>query len=462
MIKPKFLGIYELDELLGGIPPNYSLLVVGPPGSGKTSLALSMSYRNACDSGSKVLYVTTNEGKSKLESNAGSLGIDLREPECMGGFTIVEFPTLGDECLIDSITKEITKHVLDGYDMVVIDSVTPLMKMLGTYMRKRAWLHTVLYKLATVHNVFMVLVADDLGRDDQDVSLLEYLVDVVVRLEHNPGRLFPRILRLTKFRARPVPELPVYFTMTNKGIRAVNIVTDEEARKFRAKKKSIPIEEGLPQELFGEEIRPGTQIAVIVKEPASNPGRLLDYLVLKAANEILDRGIKVGHIMLDSGRQPPLKIMAEISQAINENFILVSMDVTSLQIPLHLARFTEGIKDVDLLFVCGYGRLAEFYGPEEVNHLIAVYHQIDSKLGIVTIRIYNVPRNYPRPPSSMLTMSDVVLLVTRSRERDAFVIDLVKGTHTTKPVTILDTELEGVVNRLKIKLATKAEVGTGD
>ncbi len=460
MAKPKFFGVYELDEMLGGLPPNYSVLIVGPPGSGKTSLALSMSFRNACGSGSKVLYVTTNEGRGKLRSIAESLGI-LCEAGSGGEVKIIEFPTLGDECLIDSVTKEITNHILNGFDVVVIDSVTPLMKMLGTYMRKRAWLHTVLYKLASIHNVFMVLVADELSGHDQDVSLLEYLVDVVIRLEHNPGKLFPRILKLTKFRARPVLELPVYFTMTSRGIRAINIVTEEEARAFRARKKPIPIEEGPARKLFGEEIKPGTQVAVIIKEPASNPGKLLDYFVLKAANEILDRGIKVGHIILDTHKSTPLKLMTEIAGAVKDNFILVPMDVTSPQIPLHLARFTEGIKDVDLLFVCGYERLAEFYGLEEVNHLIAVYHQIDSKLGIVTIRMYNVPRNYPQPPSSMLTMSDVVFLVTRSMDKDAFVIDLVKGTHTTKPVTILDTELEEAVSRLKERLAARAGV-SGD
>src|SRR4051812_26906199 len=52
-------GISHLDEVLGGgVPEGDVLLVIGPPGSGKTTLAFQLAF-HAAARGDHVVYVST-------------------------------------------------------------------------------------------------------------------------------------------------------------------------------------------------------------------------------------------------------------------------------------------------------------------------------------------------------------------------------------------------------------------
>ncbi len=174
-------GIQELNELYGEIPENYVLLVEGPPGAGKTSLVLHLVEDNA-RRGMKIFYISFNESPEKLLKLAESIGINVKKYIDEGNI-VIDFPVmLSSEDLIEYISGDISQKVLEGYNIIVIDSVTPLMKLLQSYGEKRAWLHTVLYRIATSGKTLFVLVADIIQKDDPDIMLLEYLSDVVVHL----------------------------------------------------------------------------------------------------------------------------------------------------------------------------------------------------------------------------------------------------------------------------------------
>lgn len=66
-----------LDELLGGgIPKGHALLLRGPPGSGKTALALAilMGLRTEDQAG---LYVAMEEGRTSLQATGARAGLDV-------------------------------------------------------------------------------------------------------------------------------------------------------------------------------------------------------------------------------------------------------------------------------------------------------------------------------------------------------------------------------------------------
>ncbi len=56
-----------------------------------------------------------------------------------GRIRIVRAPMIRDEELIDHITSIITRG-LDYYDIIIVDNITPLIKLLKDYASKRAWI----------------------------------------------------------------------------------------------------------------------------------------------------------------------------------------------------------------------------------------------------------------------------------------------------------------------------------
>src|SRR5579875_941926 len=70
-------GIEGLDRMLhGGVLPGRPYLIVGPPGSGKTTLGLEFLLRGVRQ-GEEVLYVTLEEPPNELRKNFAGLGKEL-------------------------------------------------------------------------------------------------------------------------------------------------------------------------------------------------------------------------------------------------------------------------------------------------------------------------------------------------------------------------------------------------
>lgn len=67
------------DEALeGGIPAGHVVLIAGPSGTMKTSLALSVLHRNR-QAGTKGLYVSLEEGRASLLRTMARLGMETKE-----------------------------------------------------------------------------------------------------------------------------------------------------------------------------------------------------------------------------------------------------------------------------------------------------------------------------------------------------------------------------------------------
>ena len=65
------------DEALdGGIPEGHVVLLSGPPGTMKSSLAYNILWRNAVEEGIPGMYVTLEQGKTSLEFQMGRMGLD--------------------------------------------------------------------------------------------------------------------------------------------------------------------------------------------------------------------------------------------------------------------------------------------------------------------------------------------------------------------------------------------------
>ncbi|MEM3555213.1 MAG: ATPase domain-containing protein [Candidatus Micrarchaeia archaeon] len=85
-------GVKGLDEILkGGIPKNSVVLVSGAAGSGKTILGLQFLVNGAVEFGERGLFVTFEESRNDVTSQALQFGWDLEKLESEGKLKIMTF-----------------------------------------------------------------------------------------------------------------------------------------------------------------------------------------------------------------------------------------------------------------------------------------------------------------------------------------------------------------------------------
>ena len=83
-------GIKGLDELLGGgLPKGKCILVVGSPGSGKTTLIMQFLYNGAL-SGERGLYITMDEKPEQVKDNFSPFGWNLDQMEKEGNLIFLD------------------------------------------------------------------------------------------------------------------------------------------------------------------------------------------------------------------------------------------------------------------------------------------------------------------------------------------------------------------------------------
>ncbi|MFH1125486.1 MAG: ATPase domain-containing protein [Candidatus Altiarchaeota archaeon] len=118
-------GIKGLDQLMGGgIPRNLSVLLTGSCGTGKTILALQYLYHGAVNK-EPALYVTFEESRDKILSQAKSFGWDLEKLERDGVFDFYFVETFDMEEALDKIKEKVGKLKAKR---VVIDSLTVMLE----------------------------------------------------------------------------------------------------------------------------------------------------------------------------------------------------------------------------------------------------------------------------------------------------------------------------------------------
>lgn len=204
-------GSSELDKLIGEIPPRTMLLIVGHPGSGKTTLASQICYANAVK-GRKCLYITFYEDREKLFRNMGKLKINLAEVENGGFLTYVKLPVASAEELMDIVVKLVAN---EHYNVVVIDSINPALELVEKEESKRAIMLNFFYQLIDIINGLLVAVAEiPVGRETLEYGSIEFVADLILYLKHKTVRgLRSRILEVRKVRGVPSSVIEVPFTI---------------------------------------------------------------------------------------------------------------------------------------------------------------------------------------------------------------------------------------------------------
>jgi len=125
-------SVKGLDERLeGGIPTGFTVLICGPSGSMKSSLAFSILYHSVKDKGLRSLYISVEQSKESLLGQASSLGMDVEGLEHLNVVDLAalrrEVGDMGDENWISSLQQLLMKYVKEfDCQLLALDSLDAL------------------------------------------------------------------------------------------------------------------------------------------------------------------------------------------------------------------------------------------------------------------------------------------------------------------------------------------------
>lgn len=223
---PLTTGCGALDDLLGGgLERGAVTQLYGPPGAGKTNVALSATV-HAADAGDTVVYIDT-EGLSVdrfrdvLEGNAS-------DPDAASSNVVVSEAHDFDEQ--SEAVKDAAEFAADA-SLIVLDSATGFYRLsraddeqAGDALRQVARQVTHLLSLARKHDLAVVLTNQVYTDPDADATrplgghTLQHWTGTVVRLDRFKGDR--RRATLEKHRAKPEGER-TQFRITGEGIENV-------------------------------------------------------------------------------------------------------------------------------------------------------------------------------------------------------------------------------------------------
>lgn len=178
-------GIDGLDEILnGGVLRGNSVLVEGPPGSGKTTLGLQFIVHGITRCNENGIVFTFEQFPEQLYRDALVFGWDLKRMEEEGKLRIIcTSPPLLERMvhspngLLEKMRDEINAK------RVLVDSVTHLHRITENLVQLRELLHSLINGLKLL-GFTSLLTKEMTTQEPSAIDFEEYVVDTVIRLNH--------------------------------------------------------------------------------------------------------------------------------------------------------------------------------------------------------------------------------------------------------------------------------------
>jgi circadian clock protein KaiC len=232
-------GLPLLDLMLGGgLDEGSSTLVSGPPGTGKSSLAVQF-VKAVLERGQKAAMFVFEESLNTLLHRTDGIGMDLRAPLASGLLTVVQVDPA--QWSPGQFSHEVCRNADEGAKVIVIDSLNgylnamPEARFLTTHLRE------VLTYLGQ-RGVVTILIGVQQGIIGPMGSNVEisYLADNVVLLRYyEAGGAVHKALSVFKKRGSNHENTLRSLAISDKGIEVGPVLKD-----FRGILTGVPVREG--------------------------------------------------------------------------------------------------------------------------------------------------------------------------------------------------------------------------
>ncbi len=218
-------GVAVVDHVIGGLAPGLPLVLAGPPGCGRTVLALQIAAAALRDN--DIVAFLSSEPAPLLLRQAQTLGLDLEPPVRTGQLLMLELDprasaglnAAGGRALVDAIVAE---H--PAVSLVVIDAFTALTAEILDESRLRAVARELI--AATPRTSLVLTVETERPVLDAPIerTLAEVCGSFLVLERRKDGR---RVLRIAKTRAGAGRAEAVEFEIGTEGSRLLRELRSE-------------------------------------------------------------------------------------------------------------------------------------------------------------------------------------------------------------------------------------------
>ena len=177
------------EEIGGGIPQGHVVLVAGPPGTMKSSLAYSILYNNALQDGLTGVYMTMEQDRESLEFQLSRMGMDLKKvgervriqdlSRIRRGVeelrSTARFGSPSEKPWLDILKRHIEDiKSTEDFSLLVLDSLPVLEIIAGLRDRRIGLFHFFGWLKGLKVTTFVV---SEVGQDSQNVRDEDFLAD---------------------------------------------------------------------------------------------------------------------------------------------------------------------------------------------------------------------------------------------------------------------------------------------
>jgi len=164
-------GIKGLDELIeGGLPRGFSYLLLGGPGTGKTTFGVQYLYKGATEFGESGMYVTFDEPPYSIVGNSERYGWNLDEIEKQRKFGFVDASPIKREVTGTFVPMALQQGFLGSAKFNIDDVVKAISEVKQKVNAKRCVIDSV--------SALMLQYRDDFEIRQQTLRLIKVLTEM--------------------------------------------------------------------------------------------------------------------------------------------------------------------------------------------------------------------------------------------------------------------------------------------